>query len=261
MAELIVVTSGKGGVGKTTVASFLGAKLAQRGKRCVICDLDLGLNNLDIVTGVESKVVYDLSDAIEGRCRASQILIECPHIKNLFVISSAHTLDKNLLGEKIKYLFEGLKSRFDYIIFDCPAGIESGFHRAVSVSNQAIVVITPSLSSIRDADKVLSILRSYKLQKISLVLNMVRGDLLISGEILGVKEIENLLKTTVIGVIPQDDSVLLAKNAYIENSTEAGEAFHKLATSVINGKVRLFKPEKKYAGLLGSVKRSIKKIV
>ena len=261
MAEMIVVTSGKGGVGKTTVACFLGAKLAERGKRCVVCDLDLGLNNLDIVMGAEEKVVYDLSDALEGRCRASQILVECPTVKNLYLISSGHTLSKNIAGENIKMLFEGLKNRFDYVIFDCPAGIDGGFHRAVSASNQAIVVITPSLSSMRDGDKVLSLLRTYNLKKISVVINMARGDLMASGDMLSVKEIENLLKCTVIGVIPQEDVLLLSKNCYLENTTESGEAFSRLAGSLISGKARYNNPEKKYLGVIGSIKRSIKKIV
>ncbi len=261
MAEMIVVTSGKGGVGKTTVACYLGAKLAEKGKRCVVCDLDLGLNNLDIVMGAESRVIYDLSDALEGRCRASQILVECPSVKNLYLISSGHTLEKNVTGENIKYLFEGLQSRFDYVIFDCPAGIEAGFHRAVSASTVAIVVITPTLSSIRDADKVLSLLRSYKLKKISIVINMARGDLMLEGEMLNVKEIESILKTQVIGVIPQDDNLLLGKNCYLDNSTVSGESFKKLAGTVISGKVRYIDPQKKYVGIIGSIKRSLKKVL
>ncbi|MBQ3572545.1 MAG: septum site-determining protein MinD [Clostridia bacterium] len=261
MAEIIVVTSGKGGVGKTTVACFLGAKLAQKGKRCVVCDLDVGLNNLDIVMGVESKIVYNLSDALEGRCRASQILVQSPNVKNLYLISSGHTLSKNFNGENIKMLFEGLKTRFDYIIFDCPAGIDSGFHRAIYSADRALLVITPSLSSIRDADKVLSVLRSYALKSIELVLNMARGDLMITGEMLSVKQIEELLKAKIIGVIPQDDILLLAKNCYIDNDTLCGESFYKLACSIISGKPKYVNPEKRYTGVMGSIKRSIKKIV
>ena len=261
MSEVIVVTSGKGGVGKTTVACFLGAKLAQKGKRCVVCDLDVGLNNLDIVMGVESKIIFNLSDALEGRCRASQILVECPNVKNLYLISSGHTLSKNFSGENIKMLFEGLKTRFDYIIFDCPAGIDAGFHRAVYSADRALLVITPSLSSIRDADKVLSVLKSYNLKSIELVLNMARGDLMITGEMLSVKQIEELLKTKIIGVIPQDDSLLLAKNCYIDNETLSGEGFYKLACGIISGKPRYINHEKRYSGLMGSIKRSIKKII
>lgn len=261
MSEMIVITSGKGGVGKTTVASFLGAKLAERGKKCVVCDLDLGLNNLDIVMGAESRVVYDLSDALEGRCRANQILVECPNVKNLYLISSGHTLDRKVTGENVKQLFEGLKKRFDYVIFDCPAGVDVGFHRAVSASDCALVVVAPSLSSIRDADKVLSLLRSYNLKKIKLVLNMARGDLMVEGKALKVKEIEELLKTEVIGVIPQDDLILTSKNCFLDSRTLCGYAFYKLAGSVISGKARYINVEKEYSGFIGSIKRSVKKIV
>ncbi len=261
MSKTIVVTSGKGGVGKSTVACFLGAKICELGKRCIVCDLDFGLNNLDIVMGVEEKIVYDLGDAIEGRCRASQAIVECPNVKNLYLLSSNHTENKNLSGQNIKLLFEGLKSHFDYVIFDCPAGIDVGFHRAVSAANEAIVVVTPFLSSLRDADKVLSILRSYKLKDIRIVVNMARGDLMAVGECLSVNEIENLLKTPVLGVIPSDDNILVSTNCYLDNSTPSGKSFYKLARSVLSGKVKYLDPSKKYCGVIGSIRRGLKKIV
>ena len=261
MAEIIVITSGKGGVGKTTVASFLGAKLAERGKKCVVCDLDLGLNNLDIVMGAESRVVYDLSDALEGRCRANQILVECPNVRNLYMISSGHALQKSVNGENIRALLEGLNKRFDYLLLDCPAGIDNGFYRAVTSSDSAFIVIAPSLSSIRDADKVLSLLRSYNLNKIKLILNMARGDLMLEGKTFTVKEIEELLKVEVIGVIPQDDMILTAKNCYLDSRTNAGYAFYKLAGSMISGKARYVKVEKNYSGFIGSIKRGLKRII
>lgn len=259
MAELIVITSGKGGVGKTTVAAFLGAKLAERGKKTVVCDLDFGLNNLDIVMGAEKKVVYDLSDALEGRCRANQALTACPNVKNLYLISSVRTVGKSISGQNIKQLFEGLKNNFDYVLFDCPAGLDTGFHRAVSASNSAIVVITPALSSIRDADKVLSVLRSYNMKKIGIVVNMARGDLMITREVLTINEIEELLKTKVIGVIPQDDSILISKNCYIDSSIPCGNAFYKLAKSIVSGRIKYADPTNKYTGFWGSIKRSLKR--
>ena len=261
MAKTLVITSGKGGVGKSTLSCFLGAKICEMGKRCVVCDLDLGLNNLDIIMGVEEKVVYDLGDAIEGRCRASQALIECPSAKNLYLLSSNHTENRNLSGQSIKLLFEGLKNHFDYVIFDCPAGIDVGFHRAVAACNEAIVVVTPFLSSLRDADKVLSILRSYNLKDIRLVVNMARGDLMANSECLSVNEIENLLKTTILGVIPYDDNLLSSSNCYIDNSTPSGKAFYKLARSLISGKIKYTNPTKKYSGVIGSIRRGLKKII
>lgn len=261
MSKMIVVSSGKGGVGKTTVACYLGAKIAERGKKCVVCDLDLGLNNLDVVMGAEAKVIYDLGDALEGRCRANQALVSCPAVRNLFLISSNKTSNKNLSGQSVKMLFEGLKSNFDYVIFDCPAGIDVGFHRAVVASNEALVVVTPNLSSIRDADKVLCVLRSYKLNKLHLVVNMARGDLMVEGKTLSLFEIEELLKTPIIGVIPQDDNILVNKNCYIDSSTPAGKAFYKLAQSVMSGKIKYIDPEKNYRGIIGSIKRGLRRIV
>lgn len=260
MSKIIIVTSGKGGVGKTTVSAFLGAKLANKGKRTIVCDLDFGLNNLDIVMGCEKRIVYDISDAILGRCRASQAIVECGFVKNLFMISSDHTTGGGSINaNNLKLLIEGLKNSFDFVILDCPAGIDSGFHRAVICSQEALVVITPSLSSVRDADKVLTVLRSYNVQKYGLVINMARGDLLLEGETLTVGEIEDLLKTKVVGVIPQDDALLTNKNCYLSDSAPSCEAFKKLAHFIITGKIKLYDPTKSYKGFWGSIKRSLKK--
>lgn len=261
MSEIIVVTSGKGGVGKTTVSAFLGAKLASRGKRTVVCDLDLGLNNLDIVMGCEKQVVYDLSDALSGKCRANQVLVECKSVKNLYMISSEHCINVDVDVNALKQLLEGLKSAFEYVILDCPAGVDAGFHRAVSSSDKALLVLTPCLSSLRDADRVLSIIRTYKISKCGLVVNMVRGDLLLDGEMLSVNEIESLLKATVVGVIPQDDALLKSKNCYLSEFFPSGEAFKKLSDYIVSDRIKLYNPTAAYKGFLGSIKRSLKKRV
>lgn len=213
MSEIFVVTSGKGGVGKTTVSAFLGAKLAARGKRTIVCDLDFGLNNLDIVTGTEKLIRFDLTDVLEGRCRAAQSLVPCA-VKNLYMISSCHTAGGGVVtSANIKSLFEGLKDNFDYILLDCPAGIDVGFHRAVQSADGAIVVVTPSLSAVRDADKTLSAIRSYNLSKVYIVVNMVRGDLVAEGLTLSVRDVEDVLKCKVIGAIPFDDEIIISETA------------------------------------------------
>ena len=261
MSEIIVITSGKGGVGKTTVAACLGTKLAARGKRTIVCDLDFGLNNLDIVMGTENLVQFDLTDALEGRCRASQALVPC-QVKNLYMISSAHAAGGGATtGAYIKNLFEGLKSNFDYVLLDCPAGLDIGFHRAVQAADAAIVVVTPSLSSVRDADKTLSALRSYDLKKIYSVVNMVRGDLAFEGLTLTSEDVEDILKAKVVGVIPFSDDILTAENCYFSDGTVVGRCFKNLAVAVCGGKVRLLNPEKNYAGVVGSIKRRLKKII
>lgn len=259
--ETIVITSGKGGVGKTTVAACLGAKLAAKGKRTIVCDLDFGLNNLDIVMGVEDKISFDLIDALEGRCRASQALIECG-MKNLYMVSSAHAAGGGTVsGANIKMLFEGLKQNFDYLLLDCPAGIDVGFHRAVHAADSAITVVTPSLSSVRDADKVLSVLRTYDLDKISVVVNMARGDLMVEKSMLSAGEIEALLKTRAIGIIPYDDLILTNDNCFLPDYLPIGKAFKQLAAYITGKKLKLSDPEKEYSGIKGSIKRKIKKMV
>lgn len=261
-AKTIVITSGKGGVGKTTVAAFLGAALAERGKRTIVCDLDFGLNNLDVVMGLESRVTYDLGDVLAGRCRANQAIIESDAVKNLYMISSGHTYSvSETPTHNLKLLFEGLRPKFDYVLLDCPAGIDAGFHRAVSNADEAIVTVTSALASIRDADKVLSILRSYKLEKISAVINMVRGDLIASGDSISISEIENLLKLKAIGAIPQDDELMLNKNCRLYGGSRAGTAFLRLADNVISGKNKIKNPAKEYFGIAGSIRRKLKRIL
>lgn len=231
MARKIVITSGKGGVGKTTITAFLGAKLAEQGERVVVVDLDLGLNNLDIAMGVEDKVVYDLTDAVEGRCRAKQSMIQSEQ-KNLYVIPSAHTFSRQITGQNVKLLIEGLANGFDYVLLDCPAGIDNGFMRAVSVADEAIVVVVPTLASMRDADKVITVLRSYKLEQISCVVNMCRKDLIRRNRMLSPQEIESILKIPIIAEIPSDDYVLTAKNFNLPKFSCVSRCFKALSKTV-----------------------------
>lgn len=232
MARRIVITSGKGGVGKTTVTAFLGAYLASMGKRVVLLDLDFGLNNLDVSVGVEDKVIYDIIDAVEGRCRVKQAIIDCAQ-KNLFVIPSCHTFSLGINAQSVKLLIEGLSSSFDFILIDCPAGIDSGFTRSISCANEAIVVVNPTLQSLRDADKVLTILKSYELDAVNLVVNRARRDLMRKGLTVNSKEIENILKTPILSTVYESDEILLSKNCCATKS-RALKYFKKLAESVIN---------------------------
>lgn len=198
MARKIVITSGKGGVGKTTVAACLAAYLARRGEKVALCDADFGLNNVDVMTGVESLVTYDLVDVIEGRCRAKQALVRHPDFSNLYILTSSHSAPERYISpQALKVVLDGLASQFDYIFIDCPAGIDDGFHRAAAVADEAIVVTTPHVSALRDADKAITLLKSYQLSSLSLVINKIRGDLLLTGECLSPQEIAELLKTPI----------------------------------------------------------------
>lgn len=200
----IVVTSGKGGVGKTTVTASLGRKLARAGYRVVLVDADVGLNNLDVVTGAERRVVYDIGDVLAGRCRAFQALVADSE-SSLRILPSSRE-HSSVSAQAFAQVIASLPD-FDFAVIDCPAGIEAGFHRAVSAADEALVVVTPSASSIRDADKVLSLLKSYPMKDVSLVVNRVRPDLVRRGEMLPAGEIGGLLRTPVIGAIPEDDAV------------------------------------------------------
>lgn len=260
MTRKIVITSGKGGVGKTTVTANVGYCLSKLGFRVCLCDLDFGLNNLDVVTSVENLIVFDLIDVIENRCRAKQALIQSPIAENLFVLPCNHSLAKSTVGaQNVKAVLEGLSVGFDYILIDCPAGIDVGFHRAVASADEAILVTTPNISSLRDADKVLTILKSYKLSSVKVVVNRMRGDLTAVGSAFSGEEIESALKTEIIGIIPEDDVLFQGINE--NQKINSGKAFKLLANNVVKKENRLYDYSSKYSGVLGSLRRELKKLL
>ena len=254
MARKIVITSGKGGVGKTTVAVHLAVMLAKKGKRVVLCDADFGLNNVDVSAGVEHLVTYDIVDVIEGRCRAKQALVRHPRCANLFVLTSSHSAPERYVSpQAVKVVLDGLAPLFDFILVDCPAGIDDGFHRAVAIADEAIVVTAPHISALRDADKVITLLKSYQLHSLSVIVNKVRGDLLLSGDCLSPKDVAELLKAPLIGVIPEEYSIYEGDLSVIHPS------FKPIVTNLLTGKKKLYDVTKKYSGLLGNVRRVLKK--
>ena len=256
MARKIVVTSGKGGVGKTTVCVLLGEALAKMNKKVIILDLDFALNNLDVVAGVEDKVVYDIADVVEGRCRAKQAIIEVS--RNLSVIQSDRSFSGEVTGQNVRLLIEGLNDKYDFVLLDCPAGIEGGFTRAVSASDEALVVVNPSLSSLRDADKVINLLMQYRLKDISVVVNKVRGDLIVKGRSLSVEEIEDIIKVPVIGAIPDDDEVLTLSGPEL-NPSRAYKAFKMLARYTVKGSGRIYDCQSDFKGPFARLKNLFKK--
>lgn len=261
MARKIVITSGKGGVGKTTICANLGARLASLGFRVCLMDVDIGLNNLDVVMGIEKRVMFDIIDVAEGRCRAKQALVQDRRIQTLYVMPSAHSYSHaNITGETIKEIVESLDACFDYVLIDCPAGVEAGFHRAVYAANEAIVVVTPHISSIRDADKVLSILSSYDLSSKSIIVNRIRGDLVLGGEMLSVEEIVRALKTQILGAIPEDDDIsALSTVGALASGNVAGRAFTILCENLHEGTKKIYDCTMRYKGIFGSLKRNLKR--
>ena len=178
MGEVIVITSGKGGVGKTTTAANIGAGLSKLDKKVVVIDTDLGLRNLDVVMGLENLIVYNLVDVIEGTCRLKQALIRDKRYENLYLLPSAQTRDKTAISPgQMKKLTSELRDEFDYILLDCPAGIEQGFQNAIAGADRAIVVTTPEVSAIRDADRIIGLLENQQIKKIELIINRIRMDM------------------------------------------------------------------------------------
>ncbi|MBQ8749369.1 MAG: septum site-determining protein MinD [Clostridia bacterium] len=260
MARKIVITSGKGGVGKTTICANLGNNLANNGYKVVVMDLDIGLNNLDVVLGVESKVVFDVFDVLHNRCRARQALIQDSQNPYLFIMPSNHT-NMKLSKSDIKKVVGELDEFFDYILIDCPAGIEDGFHRAVSVADEAIVVVTPHISSLRDADKVVTILFSLGISNVYGIVNRVRGDLVVDKEMLSVEDVYELLQIRIVGAVPEDDTISTISSVGGAISTRCGanRAFDLLCENLIEGSSKIYDCTMSYRGFMGLIKRKLKK--
>lgn len=261
MARKIVFTSGKGGVGKTTICANLGVKLASIGQRVVMLDLDIGLNNLDVVMNIENKIIFDIVDCLENKCRIRQALVQDYRYPNLYILPSSHLFSTSKVNaHMLKLIVDTLAVSFDYVLIDCPAGIDIGFHRAVFCADEALVITTPHISSIRDADKVITVLKSYNLISTKLIVNRIRGDLVLGGEMVSADRISKLLKTELVGVINDDDifSSQIAGTILNENKKDLS-SIDILGMNVHNGTNYIYDYISKYRGLFGNLKRSLKK--
>ena len=262
MARRIVITSGKGGVGKTTICASLGTKLADLGFRVVIVDMDIGLNNLDVVMGIENDICYDIVDVLAGNCRLKQALVQDEKYPSLYILGSTHLYDDAFITkEDIKTIVDKLAESFDYILLDCPAGVEEGFRRAVYSANEALVVVTPHISSVRDADKVLSILAGYDLLNKYIVINRLRGDFVASSETLEIEEIIRFLRVKLLGVIPESDEITKGYKIDEANGYDLNRAITLLAENIHNGTKKIYDCSKKYRGFWGVIRRNIKRRV
>ena len=213
MSEVIVITSGKGGVGKTTTTANVGTGLAKEGKKVVLIDTDIGLRNLDVVMGLENRIVYNLVDVVEGNCRIKQAMIKDKKYPNLFLLPSAQTRDKtSVTPEQMVKLVEELKDEFDYIILDCPAGIEQGFKNAIAAADRALIVTTPEVSAIRDADRIIGLLEAEDIRDIHLIINRLRPDMIARGDMMSVEDVIEILAVDLIGTILDDEQIVIAAN-------------------------------------------------
>lgn len=237
MSEVIVVTSGKGGVGKTTTSANVGTGLAAMGKKVVLIDADIGLRNLDVVMGLENRIVYNLVDVIENKCRMKQALIKDKRHPSLFLMPSAQTKDKTAVTpEQMVKTVNQLRESFDYVILDCPAGIEQGFKNAIAGADRALVVTTPEVSAIRDADRIIGLLEANEFKQIDLIINRLRPEMVRRGEMMSSADVVDILSIPLIGIVPDDENVVIATNQgepLVGNHTMAGRAYQNICYRVI----------------------------
>ncbi len=247
MGEVIVITSGKGGVGKTTTTANLGAALALCGKKVVLVDTDIGLRNLDVVMGLENRIVYDIVDVVEEKCKLRQALIKDKRFEELFLLPAAQTRDKSAVNEEqMKDLTDKLREEFDYILIDCPAGIEQGFKNAIAGANRAIVVSTAEISSIRDADRIIGLLESAEIKNPELVINRLRPNMVKRGEMMDVEDIVDLLSIDLIGVIPDDEYIITQTNkgepAVSNKKAPSGKGYMEIARRILGENIDITIP-------------------
>jgi len=249
MGEVITVTSGKGGVGKSTLAANLAVGLAETGKRVVVIDFDIGLRNLDMILGLENRIVYDVIDVMEGRCNLSQALINDKRAKSLYFLPASQTNDKDVLEkEKVRSLIISLKKDFDIIVLDSPAGIESGFEHSIFLADRAIIVTTPDVSAVRDADRVIGIIdaKSEKAKQGKevikhVVINRLKPEMVAKGNMLAIDDVLSILALPLIGVVPDDERIITSTNLgepiYYDKNSLAAEAYRRIAKRVLGDDV------------------------
>lgn len=230
----IVITSGKGGVGKTTSSANIAASLALLGNSVVVIDADIGLRNLDVVMGLENKIVYNLVDLTERKCRVRQALISDGRIDNLYLIAASQTRDKSAVTPmQMIQLTRELAEIFDFTVIDCPAGIERGFRNAIAGAKEAIVVTTPQVSAVRDADKILSLLKKENFNTPLLVINRMRADMIKKGEMMSIDDMLDILPANLLGVIPEDRHIVVSSNmgqpAVLTKGSIASAAYMNIA--------------------------------
>ncbi len=260
--KVLVVTSGKGGVGKTTTTANLGTALAMRDQKVVLVDTDIGLRNLDVVMGLENRIVFDIVDVVNGDCKLSQALIRDKRFEGMCLLPAAQTRDKTAVSpHQMKMLTENLREEFDYVLIDCPAGIERGFKNAIAGADQAIVVATPEVSSIRDADRIIGLLESAGLKDSRLVINRMRPQMVNVGDMMDIDDITDILAIDLLGVVPEDEAIVVSTNrgepAVLTKASRAGEAYQRICSRILGEDVpvqRFREPQ----GIFSRMRRAFK---
>lgn len=262
MGEAIVITSGKGGVGKTTTTANVGTALAILGKRVCLVDTDIGLRNLDVVMGLENRIIYDLVDVVEGRCTVQKALVKDKRFDDhLYLLPAAQTRDKSAVTpEQMKQVVEELKQDYDYVLIDCPAGIEQGYRNAVAGADEAIVVTTPEVSAVRDADRIIGLLENEEhIKPPRLIINRIRSHMVKNGDMLDVDEIVMHLSIDLLGIIADDENVIKASNKgepiVLDPDSKASIAYRNIARRILGESVPLQPLEDEQKGIFSKIKK------
>lgn len=261
--KVFVITSGKGGVGKTTTCANLGTGLATRGRRTVLIDADIGLRNLDVVMGLENRIVFDLVNVAEKTCKTRQALIKDKRFENLYLIPAAQTREKDAVKpEQMIEVCNELRQDFDYVLIDCPAGIEQGFKNAVAGADQAIIVTTPDVSAVRDADRIIGLLQAREITEPALIINRVRPEMVRKGDMMDINDVNDILAIELLGVVPDDESIIVSTNkgepAIMDSNSKAGEAFRNIVARLEGEKVPFMSMDFDL-GIFDKIKKIMKK--
>lgn len=249
MGQVIVITSGKGGVGKTTTCANLGTALALLGNKVVLIDADIGLRNLDVVMGLENRIVYDLVDVTSGICRLKQALIKDKRFNDtLFLLPAAQTKDKTAVSpEQMADLCQRLKEQFDYVLIDSPAGIEQGFQNAIAGADRALIVTTPEISAVRDADRIIGLLEAAEKNSPELIINRLRSSMVRKGDMMDIDDMIDILAIQLLGVVPEDDQIVVSSNkgepVVLNPDSKAGVAYRNIAGRIMGEDIPLMSLE------------------
>lgn len=248
-AKVITITSGKGGVGKTTATANIGAALATMGQKVACIDADIGLRNLDVVLGLENRIVYDLVDAVEGRCRLNQAMIKDKHVPELYLIPSAQTRDKTAVSPSdMIRLCDELRPDLDWILIDSPAGIERGFKNAIAPADEVIVITNPEVSAVRDADRIIGIVEAEEKRTPRLLINRLNPEMVKQNNMLSADDVVDLLAIHLLGIVPEDKGVIISTNKgtpiVLDNKNLAGQAYRNIAKRLMGETVPLLELDK-----------------
>jgi septum site-determining protein MinD len=241
-ATVITITSGKGGVGKTTTTANLSVALAAQGKKVVAIDADIGLRNLDVVMGLENRIVYDLVNVIEGTCRLRQAMIKDKRVDELYLIPAAQSRDKTAVTpEDMIQVVNQLRTEFDFVLIDSPAGIEQGFKNAIAPADRVLIVTTPEVSAVRDADRIIGLVEAEEKGPAELIINRLRVDMVKRGDMLSTEDVIDVLAINLIGIVPDDETIIISTNqgrpVVMENGSLAGQAFRNISRRLMGHEV------------------------